>query len=213
MTAVLERKRGGGARTRARPQRRDRSGAAAPAVWTLGHSTRPLPEFLELLGRFRIEALADVRRFAASRRHPQFAAAALEEVLGKGGIEYRWLPELGGRRRPRPDSPHTAWRNASFRGYADHMDSAEFTGAFEGLMALARRRRTAIMCAEALWWRCHRALIADALQVRGFAVLHIFDESDPVAHPFTPAARIIGGRLSYSAAPSEPRRAGTRRSR
>ena len=180
-------------------------------VWTLGHSTRPLPEFLELLGRFRIEALADVRRYPASRRHPQYAATALEEVLNERGIEYRWVPELGGRRRPRSDSPHTAWRNASFRGYADHMDSSEFARAFAELMELAQRRRTAIMCAEALWWRCHRALIADALRVRGFEVLHILDDSQPVEHPFTPAARILDGRLSYEAAPSEPRRARTRR--
>jgi len=152
-----------------------------------------------------------VRRFPGSRRHPQYAATALEEVLTERGIEYRWMPELGGRRKPRPDSPHTAWRNASFRGYADHMDSTEFARALDELMELARRRRTAIMCAEALWWRCHRALIADALRVRGFEVMHIFDGSNPVAHPFTPAARIVDGRLSYEAVRGEPRRARTRR--
>jgi len=184
-----------------------------PTVWTLGHSTRALPEFLELLERFRIEALADVRRFPASRRHPQYAGTALEETLTARGIEYRWLPELGGRRKPRPDSPHTAWRNASFRGYADHMDSTEFGRAFDELTELAARRRTAIMCAEALWWRCHRALIADALRVRGFEVMHIFDDSNPVEHPFTSAARIVDGRLSYVAAPGEPRRARPRSSR
>lgn len=190
------------------------SAGATPTVWTLGHSTRSLTEFLELLGRFRIEALVDVRRFPGSRRHPQFAGAALEQALSEHGIQYRWLPALGGRRRPRPDSPHTAWRNASFRGYADHMDSAEFARALDELMELARRRRTAIMCAEALWWRCHRALIADALRVRGFEVLHIRDDSDPVAHPFTPAARIIDGRLDYSAAPpGASRQARTRHSR
>jgi len=182
-------------------------------VWTLGHSTRPLAEFLELLGRFRIEAVADVRRFPASRRHPQFGAPALEKSLSAHGIEYRWLPDLGGRRPVRPDSPHTAWRNASFRGYADHMDSPEFGRALEQLIELARRRRTAIMCAEALWWRCHRALIADVLRVRGFEVLHISGDSAPVEHPFTPAARIIDGRLSYSAAPSERKRARARRTR
>ena len=195
---------------------------AAPTVWTLGHSTRPLPEFLELLARFRIEALADVRRFPGSRRHPQFAEAALRKTLTDEGLEYRWMPQLGGRRRPRPDSPHTAWRNASFRGYADHMDSTEFARALDELMDLARRRRTAIMCAELLWWRCHRALISDALRVRGFEVLHILDDSTPVVHPFTPAARIVDGRLSYAAAPgtaapgtaapSKPRRARSRRS-
>ena len=172
-------------------------------IWTLGHSTRPLDEFLELLGRYRIEALADVRRFPGSRRHPQFGGPALEKALAARGIEYHWVPALGGRRQPRPDSPHTAWRNAAFRGYADHMDSAEFAGAFAELIELASRRRTAIMCAELLWWRCHRGLIADALRVRGFEVLHILDDSAPAEHPFTPAARIVDGKLSYSSAPGE----------
>lgn len=182
-------------------------------MWTIGHSTRPLEEFLELLSRFRIEALVDVRRFPGSRRHPQFGGPALEKTLSERGLEYRWLPALGGRRRPRPDSPHTAWRNDSFRGYADHMDSAEFARAFDELIELARRRRTTIMCAEALWWRCHRALIADALRVRGFDVVHILGDSSAVEHPFTSAARIVDGQLSYSAAPSEPKRARTRRTR
>ena len=173
--------------------------AGEPTIWTLGHSTRPLAQFLELLDRFRIEAVADVRRFPGSRRHPQFGGPALEKTLTERGMEYRWLPALGGRRQPRPDSPHTAWRNASFRGYADHMDSPEFGRALDELIDLARRRRTAIMCAEALWWRCHRALIADVLRVRGFEVLHIVDESPPVEHPFTSAARIVDSRLSYSA--------------
>lgn len=195
------------------PGLREPRHAAEPTVWTLGHSTRPLPEFLELLSRVGIEALADVRRFPGSRRHPQYGGSALEKTLAEHGVEYLWLPDLGGRRQPRPDSPHTAWRNASFRGYADHMDSVEFTRAFDELTKLARRRRTAIMCAEALWWRCHRALIADALRVRGFEVLHIIDDSPPVEHPFTSAARIIDGRLSYSAPPSEVRRARTPRTR
>jgi len=148
--------------------------------------------------------VTDVRRFPGSRRHPQFSEAALRRALAERGIEYRWLPALGGRRRPRPDSPHTAWRNASFRGYADHMDSAEFASALDELIELARRRRTAMMCAEALWWRCHRALIADALRMRGIEVMHIVDESHAVAHPFTSAARIIGGRLSYAASACGP---------
>lgn len=213
MRPLLEPKRAGGARRRPTPVPKESSGAAAPTVWTLGHSTRPLEEFLELLSRFRIEALADVRRFAGSRRYPQYGGSALEKTLAERGMEYRWLPELGGRREPRSDSPHTAWRNASFRGYADHMDSTEFARALGELMELARRRRTAIMCAEALWWRCHRGLIADALRVRGFEVLHILGDSPPVAHPFTPAARIVDGKLNYSAAQSAPRRARARRSR
>lgn len=187
--------------------------AAEATVWTIGHSTRPLTEYLELLGRFRIEAVADVRRFPGSRRHPQYGRPALEKTLTERRIEYRWLPDLGGRRQPRPDSPHTAWRNASFRGYADYMDTPEFGRALDELIDLARRRRTTIMCAEALWWRCHRGLIADVLRVRGFEVLHILDDSAPVEHPLTPAARIVDGQLSYSATPSEVRRARRPRTR
>ncbi|MGH8261404.1 MAG: DUF488 family protein [Steroidobacteraceae bacterium] len=170
-------------------------------VWTIGHSTRPLPEFLELLAEHRLEALADVRRFPGSRRHPQYGEAALSRALADHDILYRWLPALGGRRSPRPDSLNTAWRNASFRGYADHMQSEEFAVALHELIELAHAHRTVVMCAESLWWRCHRALIADALRVRGFEVLHILDAAHTVPHPYTSPARILDGRLSYTAAP------------
>ncbi|HEX2198732.1 MAG TPA: DUF488 domain-containing protein [Burkholderiales bacterium] len=169
-----------------------------PTVWTLGHSTRPLDGFLDLLAGYRLEALADVRRFPGSRRQPQFAQAALRESLAGRGIAYRWLPALGGRRRPRPDSPNTAWRNASFRGYADHIGTAEFSGGLDELLALAGQQRTVLMCAEAVWWRCHRALIADVLCVRGIEVLHILDAQHCTAHPYTSAATIVEGRLSYA---------------
>jgi uncharacterized protein (DUF488 family) len=167
-------------------------------IWTIGHSTRPLDAFLDLLARYRLEAVADVRRFPGSRRQPQYSQAALRDSLAGHGIAYRWLPALGGRRRPRPDSPNTAWRNASFRAYADHIDSTEFAGGLDALLALSGQLRTTLMCAEAAWWRCHRALIADVLCVRGIEVVHILDARHCVVHPYTSAARIVDGRLSYA---------------
>ena len=143
--------------------------------------------------------MADVRRFPGSRRQPHFAQDALRDSLAAVGIEYRWIPELGGRRRPRPDSPNTAWRNASFRGYADHLSSAEFAAGLESLLELSQGMRTTLMCAEAVWWRCHRALIADVLRVRGIDVFHIADEKRSVLHPYTSPARVRRGRLSYAA--------------
>jgi uncharacterized protein (DUF488 family) len=167
-------------------------------VWTIGHSTRPLDAFIGLLGRYGLEAVADVRRFPGSRRHPHYAQTALRASLAPHGIRYSWLPALGGRRRPLPDSPNTGWRNASFRGYADHMASAEFCRGLDELLELTGRMRTTLMCAEAMWWRCHRALIADALRVRGIEVLHILDAEHAVPHPYTSPARVVQGRLSYS---------------
>ena len=154
--------------------------------------------FLELLARYRLQAIADVRRFPGSRRQPQYAQTALHDSLAARGIAYHWIPALGGRRRPRPDSPNTAWRKASFRGYADHMGSAEFAAGLDELLELAAKLRTALMCAEAVWWRCHRALIADVLRVRGIEVVHILEAEHCVVHPYTSAARIVEGRLSYS---------------
>jgi uncharacterized protein (DUF488 family) len=168
-------------------------------IWTIGHSTRPLQAFLELLAHYRLEGIADVRRFPGSRRQPQYAEAALRAALAEHDIAYHWLPALGGRRRPRPDSPNTAWRNASFRGYADHIDSAEFAHGMSALLELSGRLRTSLLCAEALWWRCHRALIADVLCVRGIEVVHILDAKHTVVHPYTSSARIVQGRLSYVA--------------
>lgn len=166
-------------------------------IWTIGHSTRPLDEFLGLLGRYGVQGVADVRRFPGSRRYPQYAEAALRASLAQHGIHYSWLPALGGRRRPLPDSPNLAWRNASFRGYADHMASTGFSRGLDELLELGGRSRTTLMCAEAMWWRCHRALIADALRVRGIEVVHILDAQHAVEHPFTSPARVVQGRLSY----------------
>ncbi|TLD40258.1 MAG: protein of unknown function DUF1130 [Candidatus Jettenia ecosi] len=166
-------------------------------VWTIGHSARTLGEFFELLTANGIEAVADVRRYAASRKHPHFNRDALRNALSGIGVGYAPMPELGGRRRPRPDSQNTVWRSESFRGYADYMETEEFRAGIERLMELARRHRTVIMCAEAVWWRCHRSLIADYLKAGGVCVRHIISGKRNEIHPYTSAARLKNGRLSY----------------
>jgi uncharacterized protein (DUF488 family) len=168
-------------------------------VWTVGHSTRSADDFVELLSAHAVERIADVRRFPASRRHPHFAREQLEPFLASRGIDYRWLPELGGRRTPRRDSVNTGWRVAAFRGYADYMETPEFAAAFSALVDLAHERRTAIMCAESLWWQCHRRLIADALMAAGHDVTHIESAEKASPHRLIDPARIVGGRLSYAA--------------
>jgi uncharacterized protein (DUF488 family) len=173
-------------------------------VWTIGHSTRPLETFLALLEHHRIEAVADVRRFPGSRRQPQYAQEPLGSALIEDGIAYRWIAALGGRRRPRPDSPNTAWRNLQFRGYADYMASQEFEDGVHELLEVAGPLRTTMMCAEAVWWRCHRALIADVLCVRGIEVVHIIDEARTMMHPYTSPARIFEGRLTYVPTEGKP---------
>ena len=167
-------------------------------IWTIGHSTRTLSEFIELLAVHEIKALADVRRFPASHRHPHFDQDALRTSLPEVGVEYVPLLELGGRRRPHPDSQNTLWRNESFRGYADYMETEGFRAGIERLLELARRKRTAVMCAEAVWWRCHRSLIADYLKAAGVCVRHIIDKTKSELHPYTAAARFRDGTLSYS---------------
>lgn len=172
---------------------------AAPRIWTIGHSTRSLEQFLELLQAHDIEVVADVRRFPGSRRWPHFAGEPLAEALAGRGLGYVWFPELGGRRQPRPDSANTAWRSASFRGYADYMETVPFAEGLERLANLACGFRSAVMCAEALWWRCHRGLIADALRWAGFEVSHIQGTAAVIPHPYTSAAQLESGRLSYAA--------------
>ncbi|WP_444816635.1 DUF488 domain-containing protein [Stutzerimonas frequens] len=167
-------------------------------VWTIGHSTRSLEQLIQLLRHHQIEAIADVRRFPGSRRLPQFGEAALREGLEANGLHYQWIEELGGRRRPLKDSSNLAWRNSSFRGYADHLRSDEFDRGLQRLLEMAAQRRTAMMCAEVLWWRCHRSLVSDVLKMRGIEVLHIQDEKPPAAHPFTAPARLVDGQLSYA---------------
>jgi uncharacterized protein (DUF488 family) len=173
-------------------------------IWTIGHSTRTIEQFIELLRAHKIESLADVRHFPGSRRYPQFNKERLAESLSKAGIEYHHLVQLGGRRRTRPDSRNTAWRNEAFRGYADYMETKAFAQGIDCLLDLARRKRTAIVCAEAVWWRCHRSLIADYLKARGYQVLHIQSAAKAEEHPFTSPARMLNGKLSYEAATLEP---------
>lgn len=170
----------------------------APTIWTIGHSTRELNDFLQLLRSYDIANLVDVRSYPGSRRYPHFNKVELSRVLPKSGVDYYHFGKLGGRRRPVPDSRNTAWRNASFRAYADYMDSEEFKQGIDELLELARNRRTAIMCAEAVWWRCHRGLIADYLMAQGSVVVHIVNTGRSEPHPYTAAARIVDGQLSYA---------------
>ncbi|MFC5270254.1 DUF488 family protein [Adhaeribacter terreus] len=160
-----------------------------PEIWTIGHSTRSQEDFLETLLSFGIEALADVRRFPGSRKYPQFNAGALENYLPETGIAYQPFPELGGRRKPNPDSKNTIWTSASFRAYADYTETTAFAEGISRLTELAVAKRTAYMCSEAVWWRCHRALISDYLKERNWKVMHIMKAGDAREHPFTAAYR------------------------
>jgi uncharacterized protein (DUF488 family) len=168
-------------------------------IWTIGHSTRMIDEFISLLKGNEIELLVDVRVWPSSKRYPQFNKDALTESLNAHGIRYKHFPELGGKRKSNPGSRNTAWRNASFRGYADYMETEQFQKGIQRLLDVAAKAGpTAIMCAEAVWWRCHRSLIADYLKARGVEVLHILAANKVEPHPYTPAARIVDGTLSYT---------------
>lgn len=170
-----------------------------PPVFTAGHSTRPVEELLALLAEHGVRTLVDVRRYPASRRHPQFSRDALAASLAGAGIQYVHEPDLGGRRTARPDSPHTAWRVEAFRGYADYMETLEFQAALDRLIDHAQHETVSILCAEALPWRCHRRLISDALVARGVTVLHILGPHRAEPHELDPNARILtGGRLLYA---------------
>lgn len=167
-------------------------------IHTIGHGNRPLEELIALLKSAGVERLVDVRAFPASRRHPHFARAALEKTLPEAGMAYIWEGgALGGRRRPLPDSPHTALRSASFRAYADHMMRPPCQTAIDRLIAGGREHASAIMCAERLPWRCHRYLISDTLVARGIAVFHIVSEAAPRPHALSPLARVAGEVLIY----------------
>jgi uncharacterized protein (DUF488 family) len=168
-------------------------------IWTIGHSTRTIEEFIGALQANGVKFVADVRLLPGSKRHPQFNKEELARSLREDGIGYEHFPELGGRRKARKDSHNTAWRNESFRAYADYMETAEFANGIVRLQQTAvSHDATAIMCAEAMWWKCHRSLIADYLKARGVAVIHIIGASKAEQHPFTSAARIVDGKLSYS---------------
>lgn len=169
-------------------------------IWTIGHSTRPWDDFMQLLSAQRISAIADVRRFPGSRRHPWFASEQMANALPSEGVTYQWIPELGGRRQVQPGSPNGAWDNSAFQGYADHMASAEFARGLDKVLELAGASRAALMCAEAPWWRCHRRLISDLLTHRGHEVLHIVSNAGPKPHPLSPMARGVGQDLIYPSA-------------
>jgi uncharacterized protein (DUF488 family) len=171
---------------------------ARTVVHTLGHSTRSWEDFVALLRRHGIRRLVDVRTFPGSRRYPHFGSDAMREALAREGIAYEHAPALGGRRRPAPDSPNGAWRSEGFRGYADHMRSDTFAEAIAHLEEEAREMPTAIMCSEAVPWRCHRTLISDALVARGDEVRHILDaKASP--HTLTRFARVVDGEVRYDA--------------
>jgi uncharacterized protein (DUF488 family) len=168
-------------------------------IWTIGHSTRTVDEFVDLLKGPALETIADVRRFPGSRRYPHFGQDQLAEILAENGIGYVHFPELGGRRRPTTSSRNNAWRNAAFRGYAEYVETPPFEEGIARLLAVACHQRTALMCAEAVWWRCHRALISDYLKIRGIKVLHIIGPGKIQEHTFTSAAQVKGTKLSYEA--------------
>ncbi|MFN2578538.1 MAG: DUF488 family protein [Pyrinomonadaceae bacterium] len=167
------------------------------SIWTIGHSTQSIEEFINKLKAFEIRCLADVRSFPGSRRYPHFNKENLEASLAGAEIRYEHFPKLGGRRRARTDSLNLAWRNQSFRGYADYMETNEFRSGIDRLLNLVTTQRTAIMCSEAVWWRCHRSMISDYLKVKGIAVHHIMAIGKADLHPFTSAAAIVNGELSY----------------
>ncbi len=166
-------------------------------LWTIGHSTRPIDEFLALLKAHRVQQLVDVRTLPRSRHNPQFSRDNLSTSLKGRGLAYIHTPQLGGLRQPKKGSFNTGWRNESFRGYADYMQTDEFWNALDELMAESRPRHTAIMCAEAVPWRCHRSLIADAFVVSGWEVQHIMSETNTDHHQLTSFAMVKDGRVYY----------------
>ena len=167
------------------------------SIWTIGHSTRPIEYFIEMLQSFSIKMLVDIRSFPGSRRYPQFNKENLEISMPENGIEYLHLRPLGGRRAAKPGSKNTAWKNAAFRGYADYMETNEFKEAIQELEKIAMKQRTAYMCSEAVWWRCHRSMVSDYLKAEGWTVNHIMDIGKATEHTYTAPAKIIDGRLSY----------------
>jgi uncharacterized protein (DUF488 family) len=168
-------------------------------IYTIGHSTRTVEELMTILTNHRLTCLADVRTIPKSRHNPQFNSDVLADSLNEAGIRYQHYSNLGGLRKPRKDSQNLGWRNPGFRGFADYMETRNFETALQDLVQSAMTHRTAIMCAEALWWRCHRSLIADALLVRGIGVVHLRDQRKTEPHRLTPFAAINNRRLSYPA--------------
>ena len=174
-----------------------RSAGRAHIVFTIGHSTRPLQDFIDLIAGYEIELVVDVRSVPRSRRNPQFNRETFPAALRAAGIGYEHAADLGGFRRAGPASPNAGWRNASFRGYADYMQTAAFIASLERVMELAQSRRLVLMCAEAVPWRCHRSLIADALVVRGIRVKEIVSAKRAQAHTVTSFAQVDGTAITY----------------
>jgi uncharacterized protein (DUF488 family) len=166
-------------------------------IWTIGHSTRSADEFIDMLKAFSITHLVDVRTYPGSRRYPHFNKDTFRQSLTKENIRYTHLPALGGRRKPKPDSKNIAWKNEGFRGYADYMQTAEFNNGIKELEAIATAERTAYMCSEAVWWKCHRSLVSDYLKVKGWQVLHIMSLESADEHPYTKPAKVADGELKY----------------
>lgn len=167
-------------------------------IWTIGHSNRIFEAFVDILQTYDIQLVADIRSFPGSRRYPHFNKESLRETLPENGIEYVHMEELGGRRKVKPDSVNTGWRLDSFRAYADYMETEEFHNAINELQQIAELKNTAFMCAESLWWSCHRSLVSDYLKLEGWHVLHIMSLTKSMEHHFRPPARISDGRLTYS---------------
>jgi uncharacterized protein (DUF488 family) len=166
-------------------------------IWAIGHSTRTFEEFVAMLHSFNIEIVADIRSFPGSRKFPQYNKETLQVSLPQNNIQYVHLKSLGGRRKVKPDSKNTAWRNAAFRGYADYMETNSFKEGIAELEKLALKQRTAYMCSEAVWWRCHRSMVSDYLKLNGWNVMHIMGIEKEEKHPYTSPARIVNGKLSY----------------
>lgn len=169
-----------------------------PVIYTIGHSTRTLEEFLELLFSFNIKILADIRKMPGSRKFPQYDQDALAVSLKENGIRYIYLSDLGGRRKGAAQSKNTVWRNKSFQAYADYMETAEFAEGAAELADLAHEQPTAMMCSEAVWWRCHRSMVSDYFKAKGWEVLHIMSKGKAQEHPYTSPAKVVGDQVFYS---------------
>lgn len=166
-------------------------------IWTIGHSTRSLDEFITILKSFQIECVADIRSFPGSNKFPQFNKEALEISLPQDHLKYIHIKKLGGRRKTNPDSKNISWRHAAFRGYADFMETETFKDGIIELEKVALRIPTAYMCSEAVWWRCHRSMVSDYLKAEGWKVMHIMGVGKATEHPYTQPARIVKGTLTY----------------
>lgn len=173
------------------------STSAERRIWTIGHSTHSFEEFFAILKSFDIECIADIRSFPGSRKFPQFNRESLEISLPLNEVKYAHIKNLGGRRKVDPGSKNTSWRHPAFRGYADFMETETFREGITELIQIASKTRTAYMCSEAVWWRCHRSMVSDYLKADGWKVMHIMGVQKAVEHPYTKPARIVNGKLSY----------------